>query len=59
VIKTADYLIDLGPEGGEAGGYVVKTGTPEQIMKAKDSHTGRYLRAHLADSNSKTSVGPL
>jgi excinuclease ABC subunit A len=48
VIKTADYIIDLGPEGGDAGGQVVKTGTPETIMKAKESHTGRYLRQHLA-----------
>ncbi|HEX5704061.1 MAG TPA: excinuclease ABC subunit UvrA [Pyrinomonadaceae bacterium] len=51
VIKTADYIIDLGPEGGEAGGHVVATGTPEQIMKAKGSHTGRYLKAHLTKSN--------
>src|SRR5205085_8747158 len=51
VIKTADYIIDLGPEGGEAGGYVVVTGTPEEIMKSRGSYTGRYLRAHLARSN--------
>jgi excinuclease ABC subunit A len=51
VIKTADYMIDLGPEGGDAGGHVVATGTPEQIMKVKASHTGRYLKAHLAKSN--------
>jgi excinuclease ABC subunit A len=51
VIKTADYIIDLGPEGGEAGGQVVATGTPEEIMKAKSSHTGKYLKAHLARSN--------
>jgi excinuclease ABC subunit A len=51
VIKTADYVIDLGPEGGDAGGNVVATGTPEAIMKAKGSHTGRYLKAHLAKSN--------
>jgi excinuclease ABC subunit A len=42
VIKTADYIIDLGPEGGDAGEYVVATGTPEEIMKVKKSHTGRY-----------------
>jgi excinuclease ABC subunit A len=52
VIKTADYIIDLGPEGGEAGGYVVATGTPEGIVKVKGSHTGRFLRGHLARSNS-------
>jgi excinuclease ABC subunit A len=51
VIKTADYVIDLGPEGGEAGGYVVATGTPEEIMKAKDSYTGKYLREYLSRSN--------
>jgi len=51
VIKTADYIIDLGPEGGDAGGEVVATGTPEEIMKVKGSHTGRFLKAHLARSN--------
>ena len=51
VIKTADYIIDLGPEGGDAGGQVVATGTPEEIMRVKASHTGRYLKAHLAKSN--------
>jgi excinuclease ABC subunit A len=51
VIKTADYIIDLGPEGGEAGGYLVATGTPEAIMSVPESHTGRFLRAHLAQSN--------
>jgi len=53
VIKTADYIIDLGPEGGDAGGKVVATGTPEQIMRSKTSHTGKYLREHLARSNGK------
>ena len=53
VIKTADYIIDLGPEGGDAGGYVVANGTPEEIMKVKESHTGRYLREYLARSNGK------
>lgn len=52
VIKTADYVIDLGPEGGDAGGYVVATGTPEEIMNAKNSHTGRFLRAHHEQSAS-------
>jgi excinuclease ABC subunit A len=54
VIKTADYIIDLGPEGGDNGGRLVATGTPEQIMSAPDSHTGRFLRAHLARSNGHT-----
>jgi excinuclease ABC subunit A len=53
VIKTADYIIDLGPEGGEAGGQVVATGTPEQIIKAKNSHTARFLKKHLASGNGK------
>ena len=44
VIKTADQLIDMGPEGGEEGGYVVATGTPEQVAAVADSHTGEYLR---------------
>ena len=47
VIKTADYVIDLGPEGGHAGGEVVATGTPEDIAACKASHTGRFLKAHL------------
>ena len=52
VIKTADYIIDLGPEGGEEGGYVVATGTPEQVAQVDASHTGRYLRAVLAGGRS-------
>jgi excinuclease ABC subunit A len=48
VIKTADWIIDLGPEGGEEGGLVVAIGTPEQIAQAPGSHTGRYLREALA-----------
>ena len=48
VIKTADYVIDLGPEGGAAGGEVVATGTPEQIVQVEASHTGRALRDVLA-----------
>ncbi len=51
VIKTADHLIDLGPEGGDAGGEVVATGTPEELMRVPQSHTGRFLAAHLARSN--------
>ena len=47
VIKTADHVIDLGPEGGHAGGRVVASGTPEVIVGAKNSHTGRFLKAHL------------
>jgi excinuclease ABC subunit A len=47
VIKTADWIIDLGPEGGDAGGDIVAVGTPEQIMQVENSYTGRYLREHL------------
>ena len=47
VIKTADHVIDLGPEGGHAGGRVVVTGTPEDVARCKASHTGRFLKTHL------------
>ncbi len=47
VIKTADWLIDLGPEGGDGGGKIVATGTPEDVAKIKGSHTGRYLSPML------------
>jgi excinuclease ABC subunit A len=47
VIKTADYVIDLGPEGGHAGGEVIATGTPEQIARCATSYTGRFLKSHL------------
>ena len=47
VVKTADHVIDLGPEGGHAGGEVVVTGTPEDVAKCRASHTGRFLRTHL------------
>lgn len=47
VIKTADWIIDLGPEGGDEGGRVIATGTPEQIAKVPESYTGRFLKAEL------------
>jgi excinuclease ABC subunit A len=47
VIKTADYLIDLGPEGGVGGGEIVATGTPEDVAKNARSHTGKYLKTYL------------
>lgn len=47
VIKSADYIIDLGPEGGDGGGTVVCTGTPEEIVKVKQSYTGRFLKPFL------------
>jgi excinuclease ABC subunit A len=52
VIKTADFLIDLGPEGGEDGGALVAAGTPEQVAQIESSHTGRYLRSVLAEGRS-------
>ncbi|SEQ22032.1 excinuclease ABC subunit A [Streptococcus equinus] len=47
VIKTADYIIDLGPEGGVGGGQIVATGTPEEVAKVKESYTGQYLKDKL------------
>ena len=43
VIKVADHIIDLGPEGGDGGGCVVATGTPEEVSKVKESYTGQFL----------------
>jgi len=48
LIKTADYIIDLGPEGGDAGGEVVAAGTPEQVARVPQSYTGQYLKKMLA-----------
>jgi excinuclease ABC subunit A len=47
VVKSADFIIDLGPEGGDEGGYLVGSGPPEEIIKCKNSHTGRYLKQIL------------
>jgi excinuclease ABC subunit A len=47
VIKSADWIIDMGPEGGSGGGYVVAEGTPEQVAKVKESHTGQFLKSML------------
>jgi excinuclease ABC subunit A len=51
VIKTADWVVDLGPEGGERGGTIIATGTPEQIARVPGSHTGRFLARTLAGAN--------
>ena len=48
VVKTADHIIDIGPEGGDGGGRVVATGTPEQVAEVAESHTGHYLKPMLA-----------
>ena len=53
MIKNADYIIDLGPAGGDAGGRIIASGTPEQIARVNDSHTGQYLRSILAHSTAE------
>ena len=50
VIKTADWIVDLGPEGGSGGGQIIATGTPEEVAKVKGSHTARFLKDILAKS---------
>ena len=50
VIKTADFIIDLGPEGGDDGGEIVGCGTPEELTRIKDSYTGQYLRDKLVSN---------
>jgi len=47
VIKTADYIVDMGPEGGSGGGTVIATGTPEQVAENPKSYTGMYLKKML------------
>ena len=47
VIKVADHIIDLGPEGGDEGGQIVATGTPEEVAKVKESYTGQFLNKLL------------
>ena len=47
VIKVADHIIDLGPEGGDGGGLILFEGTPEQLVKVKNSYTGQFLKAEL------------
>ena len=47
LIKTADYIIDLGPEGGDKGGTIVGVGTPEQIVRNEKSYTGKFLKKYL------------
>jgi excinuclease ABC subunit A len=57
VIKTADWIIDLGPEGGEAGGLVVAAGTPEQVAVHPASHTGRFLQQMLTPARAHARTG--
>ena len=47
VIKCADHIIDLGPEGGDGGGTVIATGTPEEVAGVEASHTGKYLKKYF------------
>ena len=54
VIKTADWIVDLGPEGGVRGGTIVAQGTPEEVALVKESHTGRYLAPMLKGKKQKT-----
>ena len=49
VIKCADRIVDLGPEGGEGGGRIVAQGTPEEVAAVPESHTGRFVKKMLAD----------
>jgi excinuclease ABC subunit A len=58
VIKTADWVIDLGPEGGWRGGRVVATGTPEDIVKVPDSYTGQWLSRILSNNGNVESHEP-
>ncbi|MCV4698389.1 hypothetical protein OFB92_35295, partial [Escherichia coli] len=53
VIKTADHVIDVGPEGGIGGGQLVAAGTPEEIAECQNSHTGKFLKKVLISSNKK------
>jgi len=57
VIKQADWIIDLGPEGGAGGGRIVAQGTPEQVAKAKKSYTGQALARHLGMNGNSSAAG--
>jgi excinuclease ABC subunit A len=56
VIKTADYIIDLGPEGGDRGGTVVASGTPEEVAECEDSYTGLYIKKELKKAAERKSL---
>jgi excinuclease ABC subunit A len=59
VIKQADWIIDLGPEGGDRGGQVIATGTPEQVASVPHSYTGHYLRTYLAEGLATLPTAPI
>jgi excinuclease ABC subunit A len=54
VIKTSDWVIDLGPEGGPGGGHVIASGTPEQVTRVRGSHTGEHLAPLLRSAGTRT-----
>ncbi|HHX83219.1 MAG TPA: excinuclease ABC subunit UvrA, partial [Pseudomonadaceae bacterium] len=56
VIKTADWIIDLGPEGGDGGGAIIATGTPEEVAQMSHSHTGHYLKKLLGNKRNKSTA---
>ena len=56
VIKTADYIIDLGPEGGDDGGRIIATGTPEEIAQVEFSYTGQFLHKELRKKQAENPV---
>jgi excinuclease ABC subunit A len=56
VVKTADWVVDLGPEGGEGGGRIIAAGTPEKIAETEESFTGRYLRSVLTKQNDRSII---
>src|SRR6185312_2605442 len=58
VIKSADWIIDMGPEGGQAGGQVIAEGTPEAVAKVANSHTGRYIKRLLEVKRSTETKRP-
>jgi excinuclease ABC subunit A len=53
VIKTADWIVDIGPEGGDGGGEIIAAGTPEDVVRAKRSYTGQYLAPYLQQARQK------
>jgi excinuclease ABC subunit A len=58
VIKTADWIIDLGPEGGDGGGEIVAAGTPEEVAKVARSYTGQFLKPLLKKTAAKAEAAP-
>jgi excinuclease ABC subunit A len=59
IIKVSDWLIDLGPEGGDRGGYLVAEGTPEEVARVRESHTGQFLKKYLNGPNGNSAERPV